>query len=242
MATTLSPRLMLALGLVCALVVACAPTPAKTSAERPSLQRSHASQRAGTEEVGTSKPVDSDTYTVDFIGADLCAAPSATSAHLALIPEGTVLVPLARDSYFIKVNFQGQSGWVSTAGLERHMAVPSADLDFHHGGYKIVGGEYRYFFGFANRGVQSYTGNIAVRLYSGDTEIPLGGIGATGETAQAYFPNDVSANGYPVNPGDVIEPGRMRGFYLTAHMLATRYVFKTAQGEKSGIIGAQIAN
>ena len=172
----------------------------------------------------------------------MCAAPTATSAHLALIPEGTVLVPLARDSYFIKVNFQGQMGWVSTAGLERHMAVPSADLEFHHSGYKIVGGEYRYFFGFTNRGVQPYTGNIAVRLYAGDTEIPLGGIGATGKTAQAYAPNDESGNGYPVNPGDVIEPGRMRGFYLVAHALANRYVFETTQGEKAGPIGEQIAN
>ena len=240
MPLTISLLTTFALALICALAAACAPT--QPLAKPPSHQTSKVGPRADTTPAEPSKPMGSDTYTVDFIGADLCAAPSASSAHLTVIPEGTVLVPLARESYFIRVNYAGQTGWVSTAGLERHMAVPAPELDFNQSGYKLIDGEYRYFFRFTNRGVQPYTGNINVRLYAGDAEVPLGGIGAIGEPSQAYARNDESDGGYPVHPGDEIALGQSRAFYLVAAVPATRYVFETAQGKKTGSIGERLAN
>ena len=177
---------------------------------------------------------------MDAIGADLLAEPSPNAARIADLPEGTPLVPLTKDEYFIKVKAGGKIGWVSTAGLVRHMAMPGPDLEFHHGGYKIVGGEYRYFFGFTNRGVQTYKGPLSVHLYAGEVELALLGIGDSRVGTIAYQPGEKTAHGYPVNPGDEVTPGQVRAYYLVASQLATRYVFETAQGKVEGKVGEQI--
>ena len=219
-----------------------APAPQKSSNQQGRQQNSPNTSDSAPDTSGTQRQTrSSDTYKVDAFGATLFAAPSATSAQLADIPEGVTLVPLAKESYFIRVIYAGKSGWVSTAGLEWNMAVPSAGLATAHQGFRVVDGKYRYFFGLTNRGVQPYRGEFTVRLYAGKIEIPLRGVGfLSREGVYLYKPEDVTPNGYPLDPGDVIQPSQVRAYYLVADALATRYLFQTVQGKIEGKIGERI--
>lgn len=184
-----------------------------------------------------------DRYKVQFFGADLFSAPDPKSKNIGEIPADVVVTPVAKESYWIKVTYKGKTGWISSAGCDRLMASPSADLDIVHQGFKIIGGNYIYYFGLTNRGARPYTGDFSVHLYSGDTEVSLRRVGSMGSiTPHTYTPDEVSSHRYPLDLRDTIEHGQGRSYYLVADSLATRYVFETAQGKKEGQIGKQLSD
>ena len=153
-------------------------------------------------------------------GADLLAKPNATSKIIGVIPPETTLTALAKESYFIKVKVDGKTGWASTVGMERLMSSPAPDLRFTQDGYKIIDGQYRYFFGCSNDGVQPYTDTVRIHLYAGDREI------ITREYAET--------------PGKVIAPSASRAFFIDSTELATRYQVETKQGKQEGKIGKHL--
>lgn len=187
-------------------------------------------------------PLSSETYKTSFIGADLLAAPDAKSKIIGDIPEGVVLKPLAKESYWIKVKYGGKIGWVSSIGMDRIMSTPAADLDIVHQGYKIFSGKYRYFFGFTNRGVQPYTGELNVQLYAGDKKLSVSTTQVTfGGIPHSYTDGGGGPDGYRVYIKDVIPPGDGGAFIVETDDLATRYVFATVQGKKHGRIGKRLS-
>ena len=185
----------------------------------------------------------SETYKTSFIGADLLLAPDAKSKIIGDIPEGVVLKPMARESYWIKVKYNGKTGWVSTVGMDRLMSTPSADLDIVHQGYKIFSGKYRYYFGFTNRGVHPYTGELNVQLYAGDKMLSVSRTQVTfGGAAHDYTEAGAAPHGYRIYIKDVILPGDGGAFIVETDDLATRYVFATVQGKKQGQVGKRLTD
>lgn len=188
-------------------------------------------------------PLSSETYKTSFIGADLLAAPDAKSKIIGDIPEGVVLKPLAKESYWIKVTYGGKIGWVSSVGMDRLMSTPSADLDIVHQGYKIFSRKYRYYFGFTNRGVRPYTGELNVQLYAGDKKLSVSTTQVTfGGTPHNYTDGGGGPDGYRVYIKDAIPPGDGGAFIVETNDLATRYVFATVQGKKHGPIGKRLSD
>lgn len=142
--------------------------------------------------------------------APLRAEPNPDSIRLDTIPSNTVLESKEKKSYWIKVEYNGQAGWATTALMDRIMNEPAPDLEFHSNGFKIIKGVYRYFFGINNAGTQEFRGTITLRLY-GREKLIL--------TETYLFAN---------NP--ILSPGG-RSFYEDANELAFRYEFETSKGK-----------
>lgn len=140
----------------------------------------------------------------------LRATPSPDSERLDTIPPDTLLLSMEKKSYWIKVEYNGQEGWATTAAMDRIMSKPAPDLEFHSNGFKIIKGVYRYFFGINNAGTSEFRGTITLRIYGREKLI---------FTETYLFASD-----------PILSPGG-RSFYEDANELAFRYEFEASGGK-----------
>lgn len=105
-------------------------------------------------------------------GFPLSSEPKPNAPDIGKLPKNKVFQAIDKKSYWVKFSVKGIEGWAPTTALERMPGCPQvAELEFHHNGYKIIGGVYRYYFGFVNTGTASYADKITMRLYKAGTVI-----------------------------------------------------------------------
>lgn len=103
--------------------------------------------------------------------------------------------------------------------MTRLLATPTADLEFHSNGYKIISGKYRYFFGTNNSGVSSYTKPLILRLFD---------VSGTKIFEEKYsFDNPIAVKGG-------------RSFLVDTEAQAVKFEFEHKDSKFSGAIGKLI--
>lgn len=100
----------------------------------------------------------------------LYADPHPDATQIDVMAAGSTVEVTEREHHWVKATGkEGKTGWGAATMMERIMNVPAPDLEFYSNGHKIIDGKYRNFFGISNAGLADFTGDIALRLYSGST-------------------------------------------------------------------------